>query len=106
MKPAFLALTVVTGLAPLGSRVAAQTNLSPPRAEPVPVRLATHAKSSSPAQIKPGTYKTEPYTCIVVAPGPHPDDRAVVGIGGGNDRMPKLQPDLRFIPRSSSVSHP
>lgn len=56
-------------------------------------------------QLQPGIYETEPYTCIVVVPGPLPDDKIIVGRGrpeGTNvfvPRMPMVQPELRFIPR-------
>ncbi len=48
--------------------------------------------------IPPGVYKTVPYSCIVVVPGPCPDDRAIVSPGGGDYSMPIIRPDLRFIP--------
>jgi hypothetical protein len=43
-------------------------------------------------------YKTLPYTCIVVVPGPHPDDRAIVNPSSRDYRMPIIRPDLQFIP--------
>ncbi|HEY5914302.1 MAG TPA: hypothetical protein VJA21_27245 [Verrucomicrobiae bacterium] len=53
-------------------------------------------------QLKPGVYESAPYTCIVVVPGAHPDDRSCVG-GAYPDtaasRMPTITPGLRFIPR-------
>jgi hypothetical protein len=54
--------------------------------------------SSAPSAIRPGVYRTFPYSCVVVVPGPHPDDRCVVNPGGGNDPMPIIKPDLQFIP--------
>ena len=53
---------------------------------------------SPPRSIPPGVYKTAPYSCIVVVPGPHPDDRCIVGPGDGDYSMPIIKPDLRFIP--------
>ena len=53
---------------------------------------------SVPTAISPGVYRTFPYSCIVVVPGPHPDDRCVVNPGGANDPMPIIKPDLQFIP--------
>lgn len=46
----------------------------------------------------PGVYKTAPYSCIVVVPGPHPDDRCIVNPGAGDSSMPIVKPDLQFIP--------
>jgi len=45
----------------------------------------------------PGIYKTAPYTCIVVVPGGHPDDK-MIHPRGTPPSMPTVQPDLRFIP--------
>lgn len=53
---------------------------------------------SLPRNIPAGVYKTVPYSCIVVVPGPYPDDRCVVRPGGGDFSMPIIKPDLRFIP--------
>ncbi len=53
---------------------------------------------SPPRMLPPGVYKTEPYSCIVVVPGPHPDDRSIIDPGSGNSSMPIITPGLRFIP--------
>jgi hypothetical protein len=60
------------------------------------------AVSSAPPTILPGVYKTAPYNCIVVVPGPQLDDKCVVNPGGGNSRMPIIKLDLQFIPWGSS----
>ena len=60
-----------------------------------------HTRPHSPAppgQLPPGVYKTAPYTCIILVPGPCPDDRAVVSPRGGDSSMPIIRPDLHFIP--------
>ncbi len=61
-----------------------------------------------PAPPKPGVYETRPYTAIVIVPGPHPDDRAIVGSSGGRPGVPMVAPDmpmavpeLRFIPHTA-----
>jgi hypothetical protein len=51
----------------------------------------------SPSRPKPGVYKSEPYSGIVIVPGPHPDDRALFG-GGGESKIPTVVPDLRLVP--------
>jgi len=56
------------------------------------------ARPSAPSAIPPGVYRTFPYSCIVVVPGPHPDDLYIVNPGGGNDPMPIIKPELQFIP--------
>jgi hypothetical protein len=55
---------------------------------------------STPPTIPAGVYQTVPYSCIVVVPGPHPDDRCIFGKGSGDSSMPIIKPDLRFIPWS------
>ena len=62
---------------------------------PPTVRLHSPA---APPIIPPGVYKTAPYSCIVVVPGPQLDDKCIVNPGGGNSRMPIIKPDLHFIP--------
>jgi hypothetical protein len=53
---------------------------------------------ASPGQLPAGVYKTLPYTCIVVVPGPHPDDKCIVKPGAGDFSMPIIRPDVQFIP--------
>ena len=53
---------------------------------PQPARLPP---SVSPGQLPAGVYKTLPYTCIVVVPGPCPNDRAIISPSdSGGYRMP------------------
>ena len=54
-----------------------------------------------PPPLAPGVYLTRPYTCIVIAPGPHPDDISL-GTRGGDwvEAMPTVNPELEFIPYS------
>ena len=48
-------------------------------------------------------YQTAPYSCIVVVPGPQPDDRCVIHPPEGVDpAMPIIRPTLRFIPRDQA----
>src|ERR1035441_571387 len=53
---------------------------------------------TAPPMIPAGVYKTVPYSCIVVVPGPQPDDRCVINPGDVASAMPIVRPDLRFIP--------
>jgi len=55
-------------------------------------------RPASPDQLPAGVYRTAPYSCIVLVPGPHPDDRAIVNPRGGDSAMPIIKPDLQFIP--------
>jgi hypothetical protein len=55
--------------------------------------------------LKPSSFQTlssrriqVPYNCIVVVPGPHPDDRCVINPQGMESAMPIIKPELRFIP--------
>jgi hypothetical protein len=60
-------------------------------------------RSPAPLQLKPGIYETAPYTCIVIVPDPHVDERAIIGSGPSNApdllKMPTNRPDLQYIPR-------
>ena len=70
---------------------------------PLQLVLVPPARNSPvPPAPKPGVYETAPFSCIVLVPGPHPDDRAIIGSDRGNNysAMPIVRPDLRFIPRS------
>jgi hypothetical protein len=55
-------------------------------------------RPATPGQLPAGVYKTLPYTCIVVVPGPYPDDRAIVSPSSKDYRMPIIRPDVQFIP--------
>ncbi len=54
----------------------------------------------------PGLYKSEPYTCLILVPGKHPDDKALKGglqstnLVPAPAPMPGKVPELRFIPRN------
>ena len=65
--------------------------------QPLPLSARLRPPSPSP-MIPAGVYKTAPYSCIVVVPGPHPDDRCVINPGDVASAMPIIRPDLRFIP--------
>ena len=75
---------------PPAQRPPAQAQLFAPSA-----RHRNRAPSGNPP---PGVYKTAPYSCIVVVPGLHPDDRCIVNPGESDSSMPILKPDLQFIP--------
>ena len=62
------------------------------------VPSARHYGRAPSANPLPGLYKTAPHSCIVVVPGPHPDDRCIVNPGESDSSMPILKPDLQFIP--------
>lgn len=63
--------------------------------------LSIDGKRSPQGHLKPGVYKTSPYTCLVLVPGPHSDDACVSAPGtAGTEKMPGLQPGLKFIPYS------
>ena len=96
--------------APLGSAAAlVHSNTFPrmPGLKHSPVRPPTNVlRAGVPA---PGIYETRPYTCIVVVPGPHPDDGCIIGRGrdiapGPAPRMPMRSPDLQFVPRHQGSS--
>jgi hypothetical protein len=49
-------------------------------------------------QLEPGVYKTEPFECLVVVPGPQADDAMIAQPPAGEIQMWSIAPDLRFIP--------
>ncbi len=92
-----------------GPNAVTQTNFLPsvPKHRPIaPPRIflfdsppsASNARSNA---LPPGVYNTEPYTSLVLVPGPHPDDKCIIGNGAAQPpiRMPTVKPDLQFIPR-------
>ena len=79
----------------LPALVLTPTSASKIHSLPLLDRAHPRAVSASPPA---GVYKTVPYSCIVVVPGPHPDDRCVVNLNGVESAMPIIRPDLRFIP--------
>lgn len=61
-----------------------------------PKRLGTNLFETLPA---PGVYQSYPYSCIIVVPGPHPDDKCIIGRGDGSaSKMPTVRPELRLVP--------
>ncbi len=72
----------------------------PARIRPIPgARIGRPA--FPPAALRPGVYMSLPYTCLVVVPPSHLDDKFIIG-GTGNaakiDSMPMVKPPLHFIP--------
>lgn len=51
------------------------------------------------APIAPGVYQSVPYTCIVVVPGVHPDDKIIASLPRTEPQMPMAEPKLRLVPR-------
>jgi hypothetical protein len=78
---------------------AAQTPIITLRVSTNPPVILRVPFAHSPAPLAAGIYKTEPYTCLVLVPGPHLDDKFVIsGNGGPQIQMPTVQPGLKFIP--------
>jgi hypothetical protein len=63
----------------------------------------TNASPGAPEPLKPGVYQTLPYTCLVIVPGPCPDDKSIIGKQGDGSMspMPVIKPDLQLIPWSA-----
>lgn len=63
--------------------------------------LSTDGERSPQVPLKPGVYKTSPYTCLVLVPGPQHDDACILGPGTiGMEKMPVIQGGVNFIPYS------
>jgi hypothetical protein len=63
-----------------------------------PPSFARGARPGEPGSVPPGVYESEPYTCIVVVPGPQWDDRCLVPGGAAIEPMPVVKPELRLVP--------
>ncbi len=84
------------------------TNITPPSArQKLPQTFRVIPQRGSPDGLAPGVYESYPYTCIVVVPGGHPDDKMIMGrrIPGSTNEvepnMPMVKPYLRLIPRGT-----
>jgi hypothetical protein len=83
-----------------GGRIILSTNANGTiRAYTIPAPATGNLPLTNQATLAPGIYKTEPYACIVIVPGPHPDDRSLIQPPSTpSDPMPVIKPDLRFVP--------
>lgn len=72
-----------------------RTNLFPAASNSAPV-LAMRPRTHS-APPAPGLYLTKPYTCMMLVPGPYPDDCVLPGTTN-KTTIPTIKPDLKFIP--------
>jgi hypothetical protein len=50
------------------------------------------------APIRPGVYQSYPYSCLVLVPGSHPDDKCIINPSATAPRMLIIKPDLRLMP--------
>ncbi len=83
-----------------GPSTNALPRLARPKQGQVVRPLSPHPNGDVP--LAPGIYETTPYTCIVVVPGGHPDDKMIRRAPSANTvtpGMPIVKPELRFIPR-------
>ena len=69
-----------------------------------PTNSGPSADSSAPIlekqQIVAGLYKAEPHNALVFVPGPHPDDKMIMGgEGAAKIKMKRITPELRLVPR-------
>lgn len=46
----------------------------------------------------PGVFLAKPYSCLIIVPGPGPDDKCVLSPGMKHERMPLVSPELRLLP--------
>jgi hypothetical protein len=83
---------------PPANKLEFKSQILPPPAGPI--------SPSAPATVPPGVYRTVPYSCIVVVPGPHPDDRCIVRPPDVDSSMPITKPELQFIPWSPAKEGP
>jgi len=70
------------------------------KADQAPVD-ANPSSPSSRQNLKPGVYKTSPYTLLVLVPGAQPDDLSILKSGTAEpEKMPVIQGGLKFTPYS------
>lgn len=77
-----------------------QAPLTGPSRKPAlsPLFPSSLQQSNGMAKLSRGVYLTSPYTCLVVVPGEHIDDRCVRSIGNPDPAMPVVKPSLKLIP--------
>jgi hypothetical protein len=83
---------------PTANKPEFKVQILPPPARPI--------SPSAPATVPHGVYRTVPYSCIVVVPGPHPDDRCIVRPPDVDFSMLVVKPELQFIPWSPAKEGP
>lgn len=66
--------------------------------KPLQPPIILNFNPAAPPALKPGVYKTEPFSCLILVPGAHPDDRIIIGTKGAQRGIPTFSPELRFIP--------
>jgi hypothetical protein len=64
----------------------------------LPEPMIHDSKPSLFAPLKPGLFKTAPYSMIVIVPGDSGDEQFAASVGDANSRMPIVRPELKFIP--------
>ena len=75
------------------------TGLEEPRLDPQIILPDNPGAGQAP---EPGLYTSEPWTCLVLVPGPHRDERMVRGAQDSRRfQMPIIEPELRLVPRES-----
>ena len=99
--------------APVGSAPGARLRPAPGATNVPPAVLVLRTTTPDEAKaLKPGVYDTYPNSCVVIVPGPHHDDVAIIGRDSragsaiGVCPMPTISPELQFIPRSPKDSKP
>lgn len=71
---------------------------TPGRTNTLKAPLVLLAKPGPGQPLAPGLYKTMPYSCLVLVPGGHTDDLALITPPSPAPPMPSIQPELQFIP--------
>jgi hypothetical protein len=76
-------------------------NWTPSVSTNLPVTNFVGSSASPPLKLKPGVYKTSPYTLLVLVPGPQHDDGSIAKSGtAGLEKMPVARQGLKFTPYS------
>lgn len=79
----------------LAPGLAGLTPSANPKSSPYPTLRCTGEAT----QLKPGVYKTLPYTCLVLIPGPYPDKIGALKTDSRElEKMPTLLPPLKLVP--------
>ena len=99
MKTWLVLLALLVSVLPWDSGSAQTPRLLAPGKYQWMPRAAGRELPSWPGPLAPGIYQTAPYAGIVVVPGPHSDDRAVIQPQERVSKMPVIKPPLEFVPR-------
>ena len=86
---------------PFSAHPSGTIELFPPKSPSANAGTESASVPGKDSRLAPRVYKTEPYACIVVVPGPL-DEGMSISPSADNFSMPMSKPALRFVPFKTS----